>query len=96
MYFVISLFYVSFSSSFSGSFDILFYDGFKKTVQGINIKTMPKDVQQQVSTVNKGVSQPEGSEVKGSNVLGFIRKVTKYVLFLLQTSIQSINPVAMF
>lgn len=70
MYFVISLFYVSFSSSFSGSFDILFYDGFKKTVQGINIKTMPKDVQQQVSTVNKGVSQPEGSEVKGSNVLG--------------------------
>ena len=72
MYFVISLFYVSFSSSFSGSFDILFYDGFKKTVQGINIKTMPKDVQQQVSTVNKGVSQPEGSEVKGSNVLGFI------------------------
>ncbi|XP_011428049.3 PHD finger protein 20-like protein 1 isoform X3 [Magallana gigas] len=30
-----------------GSFDILFYDGFKKTVQGINIKTMPKDAQQQ-------------------------------------------------
>ncbi|XP_062603197.1 PHD finger protein 20-like protein 1 isoform X2 [Saccostrea cucullata] len=30
-----------------GSYDILFYDGFKKTVQGINIKAMPKELQQQ-------------------------------------------------
>lgn len=35
---------------------------------------MPKDVQQQVSTVNKGVSQPEGSEVKGSNVFFFLKE----------------------
>lgn len=35
-----------------GSFDILFYDGFKKTVQGINIKTMPKEAQQQVSNLH--------------------------------------------
>ncbi|XP_055995394.1 PHD finger protein 20-like protein 1 isoform X3 [Ostrea edulis] len=28
------------------SYNILFYDGFKKTVQGINIKMMPKELQQ--------------------------------------------------
>lgn len=44
---------------YSGSFDILFYDGFKKTVQGINIKMMPKDVQQQVSNLHNSVSHDE-------------------------------------
>lgn len=44
---------------YSGSFDILFYDGFKKTVQGINIKMMPKEAQQQVSNLHNSVSHDE-------------------------------------
>ena len=35
----------------SGSYDVLFYDGFKKTVQPINVKTMPLAVQKEVRLV---------------------------------------------
>ena len=31
-----------------GAYEVVFYDGFKKTVQPINIKPMPPDVQEQV------------------------------------------------
>ena len=34
-----------------GAYEVVFYDGFKKTVQPINIKPMPPDVQEQVRKV---------------------------------------------
>ena len=34
----------------TGSYEVMFYDGFKKTVQPINVKYMPPEVQVEVST----------------------------------------------
>ena len=35
---------------FVGSYEVVFYDGFKKVIQPINIKVMDPEVQEEVST----------------------------------------------
>lgn len=36
------------SLSVPGTYDVVFYDGFKKTVQAINVRNMPEEVQTEV------------------------------------------------
>ncbi|ELT97191.1 hypothetical protein CAPTEDRAFT_222293 [Capitella teleta] len=46
----------------NGSYEVLFYDGFKKSVQPINIRTMPPDVQKQYSKA--GLLPEPGKKIK--------------------------------
>ena len=48
-------------SAVAGSYDVLFYDGFKKTVQAVNIKTMPSDVRKQYADAGVFSDTPTSS-----------------------------------